>query len=162
MVETIGFDEDEQWTKDLSWFAVDIAGKIGHFTTGGEKLLPPKVAKNKQLWEKINEYFNSLSSLEEENYLVCSDLSHHRKDCPITDLYGYIKPSAKMTEKGLYSYDSPPLLWERPYIRVTIPKKELTLEDLPEEIKHFMEGLRLYEISFAETSLIPEVLVNNL
>ncbi|MBS1795227.1 MAG: hypothetical protein JSS81_15325 [Acidobacteria bacterium] len=154
------FSEGEQWVLDLPWYAVDLEGRIGHFTTGGEKLFPPVVAESREDWEVLNNYFENLPAIQEGNYIVCPDLRNKLDSRLVPNIFGYIKPSAEMSARGLFAYDSPPDDNERSYIRVTMPKKELKFDDLPEEIKNILQNFRLSEIDFTQNSLILDEMAN--
>lgn len=80
----------------------------------------------------------------------------------IQNIYGYSEGDAQVSKKGLYSYDSPPAYTKRPYIRVTLPKNELKLNDLPENIKDIIKVFKFNSINFAQDSEIPEDVINTL
>lgn len=156
------FTEIEQEVTDLTWYAIDAEGRIGHFTTGGSMLLPPSITESKEVLERINTYFCTLPIFRESNYVVCPDLTTHIDKRLITDMNGYVKPSAEMSARGLYSYDNHPTSNERPYFRVTIPKTELQLKNLPEDIKSILQSLRMNEINFAQDSVITKEITDKL
>jgi hypothetical protein len=155
------FTEDEQWDSDLDWFAIDRDGKIGHFTSVGWRLLPPSIASSKENLGKIFDYFDQMEI--KNGYLVCPNLQTHLAKLSIDTFDKYVRSFAEMSSRGLYSYDSYDYSHDnRPYFRVTIPKSELRLDDLPQDIKDILENLGMNEISFAEDSVIPEELTNKL
>jgi hypothetical protein len=158
----VAFTEIEQEVSDLAWYAIDGKDRIGHFTTGGFMLAPLSVATSREITEKLNAFFQSLPVIHTNNYVVCSNLASHISNEVITDINDYIKPSAEMSARGLYSFDNPPTSEKRDYIRVTVPRKELRLVDLPEDIKVDLQRIRLSEISFAVDSLITKDSVANL
>ena len=156
------FTEEEQWSSDLDWFAIDKHGKIVHFTSVGWRLLPPSIAESKENLEKVFDYFDKLN-FSENHFEICPDLQNHLVKDKIVDFDRYKKSFAAMASRGLYSYDSYGQSHkERPYFRVAIPKRELTLNDLPQDIKSIIESLKILEVSFAENPLISEEIVDKL
>lgn len=159
----MAFTEDEQWHSDLDWYAVDKDGNIGQFLTGGHRLLPSSFASNKEVSEKLSHYFDNLP-FTDKDFVYCPNLEKNMRELEANQINEHFMPfSQKMASRGLYSYDSDGDTYKnRPYFRVTIPKKALTLADLPKEIRGILENLRMNEISFAEDSLIPEEITNKL
>lgn len=156
------FTENEQWESDYNLFLIDNQGEIALLCHVGWRLLPPTIAKSKENLEKVEDYFLHLTT-SKENYTVCPDLKKHLDTKTIADYGRYVYYFGDISSKGIYTYDSYDFsLAERPYYRVTIPKKALTLNDLPEEIKSILEDLKLDDFSFGETSLIPEDIVSKL
>lgn len=156
------FTKDEQWDHNYDLFIADSSGRIGHLSHVGFRLLPPSIAKSKENWKTLFDYFNNLL-VETNNYIICHELSKHLNDNFLGSFDEYLEPSAKMSSRGLYSYDSYDYSSnERPYFRVTIPKNELILDDLPQDIRNILENLRTNEINFAQDSLIPEKIISKL
>jgi hypothetical protein len=156
------FTEDEQWDHNYKFFVIDKYGKIAQFEHVGFRLLPQKIAKSKENWDRLFNYFRNLNKITEK-YEICPDLDKHLDKDNVKNIELYVQDVSQVSLKGLYSYDSYDYGFaERPYFRVTIPKNELALDDLPEEIKNILKDLRLDKISFAETSLIPEKIVSRL
>lgn len=180
------FDEDEQLYSDLDWYAVDRDGRIGQFSTAGHRLLPPSFASNKEMTEKLSEYFERLP-FKYGNYIICHDFK--RNNLKFTNSKISTKTGIKiidekmrnqlfdemiqdekqlgffrnMSSRGLYTYDSNSFEYSSlNYFRVTIPKNELKFDDLSQEIKSLLENLRLSEISFAKDSLISENITDSL
>lgn len=153
------FTETEQWENDFNLFFIDKYGKVALLCHVGWRLLPPTIAKSKEDLEKIENYLLSLT-YSKEDYSVCPDLKNHLNTNSIQDYGKYVYYFGEISSKGIYTYDSYDSNFEeRPYYRVTLPKQELNFEQLPEEIKNILEALRLDNVSFAETSLIPEELI---
>ena len=149
------FTESEQWDNDYNLFLIDNQGKIALLSHFGWRALPPTIAKSKENLEKLDNYFLQLNN-SKEGYSVCPDLKKHLDTKTIADFGKYISYFGDLSSKGIYTYDSYDFsLTERPYYRVAIPKKELTINDLPEDIRSILEDLELYQIDFSETSLIP-------
>lgn len=180
------FDEDEQLCSDLDWYAIDRDGRIGQFATAGHRLLPISFASNKEVTEKLSAYFENYP-FKFGNYIICPDLK--RNNLKFTNSNISTKTGIKiideklrdqlfdemiqderqlgffrnMSSKGLYTYDSNSFEYSSlNYFRVALPKKELKLDDLPQDIKFILQDLRLSEISFAENSLISEKITDNL
>ena len=149
------FSEQEQYYSDLDWFAADKDDKIGHFTTGGDKSLPPAIAKSKENWKKLLDYFVKIEPVH--NFEMSPDLDKHLSQLSFKSLDKFLKCYKQMSSRGLYSFNSYPSNFDkRPYFLVTIPKIELTFEKLPEEIRLILEKQRFDDISFAKTFIIQE------
>ncbi len=156
------FSEQEQIYSDLDWFAIDKGNRIAHFTTVGGRLLPPTVAESKEELEMLFNYFSSLP-IEINAFESCPTLQKSIETVSIPDFDQYIDSFAKMSMRGLYSFDSyDTSSSERPYFQVTCPQNELLLESLPEKIQIILNHLKFYEISFAETFIISNELANSL
>ncbi len=156
------FTEDEQWYSDLDCFAVDKNGRIGHFTSVGWRLLPPTIAKNKEDWQTVLDYFKSLPK-QQNSYTICPKLQRHIDKKSIGSLTGYIKPSAEMSSRGLYAFDSYEDSYdERPYFRVTLPNNELSFENLPDKIKEILKRQKFDDVNFIEDTVISEERTNQL
>lgn len=180
------FTKEEQEVSNLDWYAIDRDGRIGQFATAGHRLLPPSFASNKEMTEKLSAYFES-HPFKFGNYTICPDLKKNNlkfTNSKISTKTGIKTIDEKMrnqlfdemiqdgkqlgffrnmSSKGLYTYDSNS--FEYPslhYFRVALPKKELRLEDLPEDLKFILRDLRLFEINFAESSLISEKITDKL
>lgn len=174
------FDEDEQLYSDLDWYAIDRDGRLGQFSTAGHRFLPPSFAANKEMTEKLSAYFENCP-YKFGNYAICPDLKENNLKFTNSSIstgtgikvidekmrnqlfnemisderqLGFFR---KMSSRGLYAYDSNSFEYSSlNYFRVTIPKEELKIDDLPQDIKSILQKLRLPEISFAESSLISE------
>jgi hypothetical protein len=157
------FTEDEQLDSDLDWYAVDEQGNVGEFLTGGARLLPPSFSSNREISEKLSEYFRNLP-FQEGDFTFCPDLEKNMRELKSGEINERFMPSSqKMASRGLFSYDSDNYTYkDRPYFRVAIPKKALKLAELPPEIRSILETLSIKGINFDENSLIPENITNTL
>jgi hypothetical protein len=50
-------DEQEEFTRDWDWYAVDQDGHIGHFTSAGMRVLPKSVKQDRETTEIVARYF---------------------------------------------------------------------------------------------------------
>lgn len=155
------FSEQEQYYSDLDWFAVDKDGKIGHFTTGGDKLLPPTISSSKENWKKLLNYFEQLEAIYE--FEKSPDLEKHLSQLSFKSLDKFLESYKSMSSRGLYSFNSYPSNFDKnPYFLVTFPKIELTFESLPGEIRLILQNQRLKDVSFDKTFLIQEEVLRHL
>ena len=151
----MSFTYEEQWTMDIAWYGLDANGKIGHFTTGGEKMLPRNVAESKETLKKLNDFFENLQVNHKDNFLICPDIKNKLNERLVLNMGGYVTNWAQMSSKGLYTFDSPIEFDEnRPYYRLTIPKRELNVEELPTEIKTILKNFTLRAADFVHDSTI--------
>lgn len=149
--------EIEQSTQDLDWFAVDSRGSIAHFASGG-KLLPKTVSQSKEDSEKLQLFFRSLSD-ERTSAETDSQLSEMVELTDDSSRNQYLTDFSSMSQRGLYSYDSPLSGNRSIYFRVASPKTPLTVDDLPDEISALLTRTR-YEGEFANTRLIRDDNIN--
>src|SRR5690349_15739173 len=125
------FTEDEQWDHDYDLFVTDKNEKIGCLSHVGWRLLPPSIAKSKEDWETLRDFFHNLP-VNSNEYEICPDFDINGDKRSIVNLNRYFEFYGGMALRGLYSYDSFSFSRkERPYFRVAIPKVALTLNDLP-------------------------------
>lgn len=183
------FTEDEQWHSDLDWYAIDRDGRIGQFLTAGNRLLPPSFASNKEMTEQLSDYFENLA-FEKNSFIICPNFKKnsltHKGTRILTETGTLVDVSENMSNKliddwiaktdelshfgmrmasgGLYSYDSNTMTHQnfRDYFRFALPKTELRLNDLPQDIRAILESLRMPEVSFADSSLIPTEITDSL
>jgi hypothetical protein len=156
------FTEIEQEVSDLDWYAVDEKGRIGHFATGGGILLPIRISESKTILEKLNSYFNQLPALQKDGFIICPEVKSRLDNRMVPNFFRYVESFAQMSAKGLYSYDNPPHLRERQYLRVTLPKVALRLNDLPEDVKTILQGLKLTDIDYSSDSVITKQIADAL
>jgi len=159
------FTESEQYYSDLDWFAVDKNGLIAQFTTGANRLLPSVVAQNKENWQVLFSYFEQLKSRSE--FEINSDLRKHIADKLISglnnDINRFIQPYSKMSEIGLFAFDSfPKDSVEGDYFLVTSPTVKLTLDDMPDHIAEILENQRFETVDFEVCNSIDGFLLEEL
>jgi len=150
----IVFSEIEQRTSDLDWYAVDLDGHIGQFLTGG-RLLPPRIAADKDTFELLSEYFLSLP--QEGEFAFCPDFEAHcREKHRDPDSAARMPFSQKMSCRGIFSYDANHD--DDYFFRVSVPTtKILLLEDLPIGVADVLSKNRLSSFRFSKDTTIPEI-----
>ena len=124
--------EAEQTTLDIAWFAIDVDGRIGHFTSGGMGFIPQSVAASRTNVGKLKHYF--LTVVRD-----CSDWSSNEgldkyieDSVRPDDKHEYMRPSFAASKKGLYSFDCINSDAELSgYFLVTRPTAPLPISDLP-------------------------------
>ena len=139
-------------TLDIDWFAVDKMGNIAHFASGGGKLP------------------NSIGTRKKENQMLASIFIDMPKVSAVTTskivvqqkLYGktekeqqrYLATFAKMSEKGLVSYDKRILgdFDDTEYLQVTIPKMILNVSSLPSYIQTLL--VTIYRGDFLSSPIV--------
>lgn len=182
------FTEFEQWEFDLDWYAIDRDGRIGQFLTGGHRFLPPSFSSNKEMTEILSNYFENLP-FERNSYLICPDFKKNdrtHENSRVLNEKGILVDvdeqmrnkwqdeliaksdesndfGLRMASRGLYFYDSNTMTNAdfKDYVRFALPKKELRLENVPQEIRRILENLRMSEIDISKDSLITEEFVAN-
>lgn len=128
-------DNEEEFTTDWDWYAVDTDGCIGHFTSAGFRAVPKSVKKDRERTQKISSYFFEQApvmgdwSVRAQAEIDCGGWSKQGKE-------RYIKDFALMASKGLFSFDTElNNSVEGRYFLVAIPKRFLRIDNLPTEIK---------------------------
>jgi hypothetical protein len=129
---------EEEFTRDWDWYAVDQDGHIGHFTSAGMRTLPESVKNDRETTEVIAQYF-----FEEAPILGgWSVRAEAERDCGGWEKQGferYVKDFAFMATKGLFSFDTDLVHGEEGrYYLVAIPERPLHVNDLPVKIKTLM------------------------
>ena len=57
-------DQQEEFTRDWDWYAVDQDGHVGHFTTAGFRALPKSVRQDREAAEALSGYFFASGACE--------------------------------------------------------------------------------------------------
>jgi hypothetical protein len=127
-------DEQEEFTRDWDWYAIDQDGHIGHFTSAGMRALPMSVKRDREATEMIERYF-----FEQAPVIgTWSVRAEAEADCGGWEKQGfdrYIKDFALMASKGLFSFDTELIRSEKGrYYLVAVPDHMLVVNDLPIEI----------------------------
>ena len=149
-----GIDESEEFSRDWDWYAVDPAGNVGHFTTGGLRPLPASVRGDRDAAEKLIHFFE-----EAEPFTTWEVRGAAEQDA---DGWGeggrerFLKSFADMSSRGIFSHNTHMIHGpEGAYCLVTWPSQPLALESVPEEIRVLL--LRtLSPFRFGQTVHIPE------
>jgi len=124
---------------EFDWFAIDAEGRVGHFSTAGEGLVPKVVL----------EHITETESLTEELLRL-----------PVTgqasgQLPGNIKDWLEMARRGVYSFD-----WQHSngaYRLAATPSSELQVAGLPEALRASLSMVKFTTLRFRElTEVWPE------
>lgn len=146
-------DVEEEFTRDWDWYAVDLEGSVGHFTSAGQRALPKSVKLDREMAIQSSQYFFELApilggwSIREQAEADCGGWKKQGKD-------RYIKDFALMASKGLFSFDTE--ITNDPngrYFLVAIPDRNLRISDLPLDIQRFVAQTRA-PLRFAENHYI--------
>jgi hypothetical protein len=122
---------------DLDWYAIDIDGQVGQFSTAGFGPVPSAVFRS---------------------YLAYIDAIEHVKSLPIRCKYTLLRkyPITASWElaaqRGLFGYDwdSSRAGWydsNLPYELVTLPLRPLMVDELPSEVADWVSQIR-FPVSF--------------
>jgi hypothetical protein len=135
--------DDEEFTRDWDWYAVDQLGAIGHFTTAGFRRLPGAIKGDFEAAEKCAQYFFDEAQVRTA-YSVSDDLENEVgtfKDDK--ERQRYLHSFAQMAERGLFSFDTKPLGGgPGRYYLVASPRNPLCVDELPPEIAELVCRVR--------------------
>ena len=135
-------DEQEEFTRDWDWYAVDQDGHIGHFTSAGMRALPKSVKQDRETTEIIARYFFEQAPVVGK----WSVRTEAEADCGGWKEQGferYIGDFALMASKGLFSFDTDLIRTEKArYYLVAIPERILLVSDLPPDIRELTSRIR--------------------
>jgi hypothetical protein len=146
----------EEFTRDWDWYAHDLEGNIGHFTTAGLRCLPKALKEDRAAAERVVNFFLHDAS-ETGSYNVRPGVE--------TEAGGWDKPGARdrflksfaeMARKGTFSYNTEMIHGSRGrYYLVAIPEYPIHIADLPPEIARLVCRVRA-PLLFATTDHIAE------
>jgi hypothetical protein len=124
---------------EFDWFAIDAEGRVGHFSTAGEGLVPKVVL----------EHITETESLTQEllRLPVTGKANGH--------LPGNINDWLEMAGRGVYSFD-----WQHSngaYRLAATPSSELQVVGLPEALRASLSMVKFTTLRFRElTEVWPE------
>ena len=149
-------DEQEEFTRDWDWYAVDQDGRIGHFTSAGMRVLPKSVRQDRETTELIARYFFEQVPVVGK-WAVRPEAEG---DCGGWKRHGFerfIRDFALMASKGLFSFDTDPLFRTEKgrYYLVAVPQRVLLLNELPQDIGRLLSRIRV-PLRFTECPYIQE------
>jgi len=159
-------EDESNFCSGWDWFACDAEGRIGHFDNGGLRHLPRTVKGDRQLTERLEEYF-----LEEAPdrcgyrvHDVQDDVNEWKR---VLDREEYLKKFGGIARKGVFSHDTQNIRGREEaeaakrlgvfsaetqhiydingsasYYLVTLPEQPLHLYDLPVEIAEMVARVR--------------------
>ena len=135
-------DEQEEFTRDWDWYAVDQDEHIGHFTSAGMRVLPRSVKQDRETTEIIARYFFEQAPVVGK----WSVRAEAEADCGGWKKQGferYIRDFALMASKGVFSYDTDLIRTEEGrYYLVAIPERILLINDLPSDVRKLISRIR--------------------
>lgn len=132
---TVIIRDEEEFTRDWDWYAVDQDGHIGHFTSAGTRTLPKSVKNDREATETIARYFFEQAPI----IGGWSVRAEAEMDCGGWVKQGferYVRDFALMATKGLFSFNTDLIHGdEGRYYLVAIPERPLHINDLPPNIR---------------------------
>ncbi|GGE95241.1 hypothetical protein [Hymenobacter cavernae] len=129
-------DELEQEDSDIEWFAVDGAGYVVHFSSGGG-VLPESVASSQETLLHLHQYFLALPDTASAA-LVQVEANAEKSGRNYQNAVRYAR-------RGLFSFDKTLLNkhLDSKYHLVARPVNPLTIKDIPEPISTLLLHTRL-------------------
>lgn len=148
-------DQSEEFDRDWDWFALDLNGHIGHFTTAGLRQLPETVRADREAAVKLVQYFQATSQATE--CIVREEAESDAGGWGENGMERYVRSFADMSRRGLFSYDTQMFHGSSAcYYLVTKPAEPLTVKAIPQEIRTLLERTRA-SLRFDQTVYVPEV-----
>lgn len=140
---------DAQIGIDIDWFASDLAGCVGYFTTGGHGPVPVNVAGANRDRITVFRYFRTASPQCQS--IRVFDVSRKRLT---RGADGFFESYEIMSNLGLYGYQFGCDLSESgSYNLLTQPTHPIVLSDLPNDISSMLKSFAL-PVIFSECALI--------
>jgi len=149
--------EAEEPELDLDWFALDSAGAVGHFTTGGCGALPRSVATSCDAdRQALRDYLLSLPDAGRALFNTAWDaqirLTPQNRAAP-----GEVfRPWLRSAARGLYAFDyvEDRRRRPRPYRVVARPEVPLKADELPPDVRAVLGRTVLRDVVFARDDVI--------
>ena len=126
---------------DFEWFALDRNGHVAILTAAGEGVIPRAVFRSREAYFL---HHRTLLSLPRTGTAT-----------RVADLPGDLSFWTEAAERGLYGYDwtNHPLGtpgFATNYVRVAVPASPITVNNLDEKLRTWLEAVRLPALTFAE------------
>ena len=118
--------------REFDWFAVDVEGKLAHFSTAGDGPVPLSVLEHFVDADSISEVLLSLPEAGE----ATGHLPHNIEDW------------LQMARRGIYSYD-----WKQssgPDRRAATPEKPIHVSALPQQLQTSLAIARFHTANFSQ------------
>lgn len=153
-------DQQEEFTRDWDWYAVDENGHVGHFTSAGLRSLPRSMKQDQEAVESLREYFFKTAPVTGPFRVRLESES----DCGGWEKQGrerYLPDFVLMASKGLFSFDTSVRRGpSTDYFLVACPECPLTVANVPTEIRSLL--LRtLSTLRFAGVNYVPSLETEN-
>jgi len=161
MSPTVDHVGQELLGSDLDWFAADINGNIGQFSSNGTLAVPSAVKENIQLWENVSDQLLELPERKGSSVRHSSARNWNRwfeaVDSSRVDYY--YGASEEWADRGFFAFDCPRELKGDPYFLVCSPHEPLNLEQLAADLKNWIGVLRFpFTFSSRQTIAAEEIL----
>jgi hypothetical protein len=158
------YTESELAGLDLDWWAMDMNGYIGHFTTAGMAPFPRqlKISSHHLLWDyffeialvrgsayESSEWEKISGEVVKANFLIKSvDIARKL----LLSSYKF------MGERGMFSYAGDMPNGRNNYFRLIVPSSPLTIKMLPQDIKNIVQEIT-FPVSFSQARIITKDLI---
>lgn len=130
----------EQEVTDFDWYAVDLAGCLVHFASGGGPL-PSSVASSHEVVEQLHAYFLALP-LRAATAHINPHLAQVVQG--VVDMNRYVESFTGSAQRGLFAFDRTTLASQaNQYHLVASPGNILLVEQLPPTIATLVSRTRL-------------------
>jgi hypothetical protein len=131
-------------SSDFEWYATDRNGHIASFTTAGFAIVPRKVFQSKEDYWRCVDYIRQLPT--RCNYLRSMVENGDRS------------PWINEARRGLFAYDwtcnAGQYVAGEPYWLIASPELPLTLDEVPGEIRAWLEMVRFSSSDFEQAELL--------
>ena len=149
--------DEEEFSGDWDWYAVDEYGAIGHFTTAGFRRLPPTIKEDFDGAEKCTRYFFDEARVRTA-YSVNDEVNADGAFQDDKERRRYLQSFVQTAERGLFSFDTKPLVGaDGEYCLVASPRNPLRFEELPAEIAELVSRVRAAYLFSTELRAVSEI-----
>lgn len=148
-------DTDQEFIFDWDWYAYDLQGNIGHFTTAGLRSFPRSVRQDREALKQLHEYLATLVTKARVSIAAPAGVESGRsRDARARDKY--LSSFVGAAEKGLFSYNTEIARGsEAKYYLVAKPENPIHIGSLPERIQTIVRRTQA-PVSFVLAEYIPE------
>ncbi len=149
------FTENEQYSLDLEWFALDSEGNIGSFLSGG-LLLPESVASDKESLLMVLSYMSRLPC-ERSEVILNPDLNRYTGYMSMDKKNTYDRVFGSTVRKGIFAFNRDEMTVAlRGYFCVAKPTKVLSVSDVPDAVRLVLERTVYSKGSFLSLPFVHE------
>ncbi|MDR0603789.1 MAG: hypothetical protein LBG80_05740 [Bacteroidales bacterium] len=158
------FTESELACLDLDWWAMDMNGYIGHFTTAGVAPFPHqlKISSHHLLWNYFFEtaLVRGFAYESSEWEKISGEVVKAPFPMKSVDIARKLLLSSYqfMGERGMFSYAGYMPNGRNQYFRLIVPSSPLTIDMLPQDIKDIIQEIT-FPVSFSQARIITKYLI---
>ncbi len=139
--------EEDCFSWDILWFAVDKNGVVGAFTSGVYGHIPEMICQFREQVDLLGEYFyfTEKADIFSQPHLTHQQGEKLNKNCSL------FKDCLDLSSKGLVCYDACDYsknIDTNNYFKISYPSSYLYIENLPTDVHKILQNLRIVHADF--------------